>query len=193
MNGSITNAIYIHITNYKESCPQQEYYYNITRNNELVFTQCISDIPAGNNLTLYACESLVDCISKPAAVITGINISAATVVLSSSASIYSYNMTMSIISSDHSSLLLSYSSETIFSSVAISSSTTIVDDNDTLEICNKMFVTSGKRNMHTIIYYLLYYSNIVRSIRSIPVFISNNDICCITCVLLQEKKEAKSK
>ena len=147
MNGNTTNAIYIHITNYKESDPQQEYYYNMTRNNELIFTQCIPDIPAGNNLTLYACESLVDCTSNPAAVITGINISAAPVVLSSSASIHSY-MTMSIISSDHSSLLLSYSSKVIFSSVAISSSTIIVDDNDALEICNKMFVTSGKQNMY---------------------------------------------
>ena len=150
MNGSTTNAIYIHITNYKESCPQQEYYYNITHNNELIFTQCIPDIPAGNNLTLYACESLVDCTSNPTAVITGINISAAPVVLSSSASIYSY-MTMSIISSDHSSLLLSYSSETIFSSIAIASSTIIVDDNDVLESYNRMFVISGKQNMHNVI------------------------------------------
>ena len=77
--------------------------------------------------------------------ITGINISVTPVVLSSSASIHSY-MTMSIISSD-SSLLLSYSSEYIFSSIAIASSTTIMDDNDALESCNKMFVTSGKPNM----------------------------------------------
>ena len=150
MNGSTTNAIYVHITNYEVSCPQQEYYYNMTRNNELIFTQCIPDIPAGNNLTLYACESLVDCTSNPAAVITGINISAAksaaSVVLSSSASIHSF-MTASIISSD-SSLLFSYSSENIFSSIAIASSTTIVDDNNALEICNQMFVTSGKQIMY---------------------------------------------
>ena len=149
MNGSTTNAIYIHITNYEESDPHQECYYIITRNNELIFTQCIPNIPAGNNLTLYACESLVDCTSNPAAVLTGINISAAPVVLSSSASIYSF-MTMSIISSDHSSLPLSYSSsaENIFSSIAIASSTIIMDDNDALESYNRMFVTSGKQNIH---------------------------------------------
>ena len=142
VNGSTTNVIYIHITNYEESVSQQECYYIITRNNELIFTQCIPDIPAGNNLTLYACESLVDCTSNPAAVLTGINISAAPVVLSSSASIHSF-MTRSIISSD-SSLLLSYSSENIFSFIAIASSITIMDDNDALESYNKMFVTSGK-------------------------------------------------
>ena len=146
VNGSTNNAIYIHITNYEESDPQQEYYYNITRDNKLIFTQCIPNIPAGNNLTLYACESIVDCTSNPAAILTGINISATTVVLSSSASIYSY-MTMSIISSE--SLLISYSSAALPSSIGIVPSAIIVDDHDVLESCNKMFVTSGKYNIHT--------------------------------------------
>ena len=124
MNGGTTNGIYIYVANYEESVSRQEYYYNITRNNELIFTQCIPDIPAGNNLTLYACESLVDCTSNPAAVLTGINISAAPVVLSSSTSIYNSHMMMS--------------------------STTIVDDHDALEreSYEKLFVTSGKHIMY---------------------------------------------
>ena len=192
MNGSTTNPIYIHITNYKESDPQQEYYYNITRNNKLIFTQCIPDIPAGNNLTLYACESLVDCTSNPTAVITGINISAAPIVLSTSASIHGY-MTMSIISSDHSSLLLSYSSETIFSSIAISSSTTIVDDNDALEICNKMSVTSGKRNMHMIIY-IYFIIVILFGLSGVFLFLSITMIfvALLVCYFKRKRKHSQS-
>ena len=146
MDGSTTNAIYIYITN-EESVPQ---HYNITRNNELIFTQCIPDIPIGNNLTLYACESLVDCTSNPAAVITGI--SAAPSVLSSSTSIYSY--------------------------IALSSAI-IVDDHDALEreSYEKMFVTSGKHIMYDVIIIVIcfiIYSNTVQSIRNVPHSISNN-------------------
>ena len=96
----------------------------------------------------------MDCTSNPAAVITGISITAAPVVLSSST--YSYMSTLAIISSD-SSLQLDYFSESIVSSITIVKSTIIVDDHGAFEKSDKIFVTSGKYNTIMPVCYFLYY------------------------------------
>ena len=71
MGKSTSNSTYIRITN--ESGILQNH-YNISHSNEPIFTHCILDIPVGDNLTLYACDSMINCTSNPAAVITGIDI-----------------------------------------------------------------------------------------------------------------------
>ena len=50
---------------------------NLYCNNQLTFTKCFSDIPPGNNWTLYVCEVLPnvsDMCFNPAVILTDINI-----------------------------------------------------------------------------------------------------------------------
>ena len=122
VNGSTTNNIYIHITNYKEPV-HPLVYYPISRNHQLNFTQCITNIPAGNNLTLYACESMENCTINPATVITGININEAP-----------------IVSSTIITMLTSYITTTVSSTVTMT-----IDDCNIRETQNEVPVTSGKQ------------------------------------------------
>ena len=118
VNGSTTNNIYIHITNYEEPV-HPLVYYPISRNHQLNFIHCITNVPAGNNLTLYACESLEDCTINPAAVLTSIDIN--------EAPIFSSTMLTSYIT-------------TVSSTVTMT-----IDDCTIRETQNEVPVTSGKQ------------------------------------------------
>ncbi|XP_019851111.1 PREDICTED: uncharacterized protein LOC109581449 isoform X2 [Amphimedon queenslandica] len=73
VNGSTLYIDYIHIID-----SQGQFHWDDLKhlNDSLNFIKCFDGIPAGNNLTLYACEwaTIWICISNSPAVITGINI-----------------------------------------------------------------------------------------------------------------------
>ena len=144
VNGS-TNNISIHITNYEEPDFHQPVYYLITHNHQLNFTQCITNIPAGNNLTLYTCESMEDCTINPAAVLTGINVPNPTIVSSTMLTSYISSHKDPLRSTSdpfsYSSVLLRYTSTTTVSSTV----TMTIDDCNIRETQNEVPVTSCKQ------------------------------------------------
>ena len=156
VNGSTTNNFYILITNYEEPV-HQPVYYNISRNDQLNFIQCITNIPAGNNLTLYACESMEDCTTNPAAVLTGIDIPAIVCSTMPTSYISSHKNTLGSTSDpiiSYSSVLLMYTSTTTISFTVSSTvrSTMMIEDRNIKETQNELPVISGKKYE-----YLNYY------------------------------------
>ena len=112
------------------------------------FTQCITNIPAGNNLTLYACESMEDCTINPAAVLTGINILNAIVpstMLTSYLSSHKDTLGSTFDPISYSSLLLMYTSTTTVSSTV--RSTIMMEDCNIRESQSEVHVpvTGGKK------------------------------------------------
>ena len=141
INGSSTKNVYV-LYSMNEYCCQV---VNIPRNNKLVFTHCdITDIPVGENLTLYACELLVDCTSNPAAIITGINISEAPMMSSALVKYKTISLSSSFEEMLPTDLMGSFSSIIKYTSTgpaAIASSECVV--NNTAEECAESLV-SGK-------------------------------------------------
>ena len=76
VNGSTTNEIHLHL-----QCDHRLHLFdnvNLSHNNQLTFTKCFSDIPPGNNWTLYVCDGVLlnvsDTCSNPAVILTNISI-----------------------------------------------------------------------------------------------------------------------
>ena len=89
VNGSTINEVHLHL-----QCDHRLHLFDnedLSRNNQLIFTQCFSDIPA-NNWTLYVCDGALPQDNKtcfnPAVILNDISItgrvsSSSTVVASS--------------------------------------------------------------------------------------------------------------
>ena len=76
VNGSTINEVHLHL-----QCDHTHHSFDnedFSRNNQLTFTKCFSDIPPGNNWTLYACDGVLpngsDICSNPAVILTDISI-----------------------------------------------------------------------------------------------------------------------
>ena len=76
VNGSTINEVHLHL-----QCDHRLHLFDnedLSRNNQLTFTKCFSDIPPGNNWTLYVCDGVLpnvsDTCSNPAVILTDISI-----------------------------------------------------------------------------------------------------------------------
>ena len=76
VNGSTINEVHLHL-----QCDHRLHLFDnedLSRNNQLIFTKCFSDIPPSNNWTLYACDGVLPQGSKkcfnPAVILTDISI-----------------------------------------------------------------------------------------------------------------------
>ena len=74
VNGSTLNEVHL----YLKSNNKSYLIGNGSSNNQLVFIKCFSDIPPGNNWTLYVCDGVLpnvsDTCSNPAVILTDISI-----------------------------------------------------------------------------------------------------------------------
>ena len=76
VNGSTINEVHLHL-----QCDHRLHLFDnedLSHNNQLTFTKCFSNIPPGNNWTLYVCDgvlpNLSDTCSNPAVILIDINI-----------------------------------------------------------------------------------------------------------------------